>query len=229
MHGVFITGTDTGVGKTRIGVLLAKALCEKNIRVIPRKPVETGCKTISGALIPADALALKQATGYEGELREVCPYRFSQPVSPVRAAQLSNAKLTTEQLVNACRHGDDDGFTLVEGAGGLYSPLTEDGLNADLAMALKLPVLLVAEDKLGVLNQVLLNLEALDMCGLDLAGIVLNNLDNNRDRHMDNAADLRARLNCAVFKQNYCSSISDELVNTVIASPARPVAKLVVS
>jgi dethiobiotin synthetase len=229
MHGVFITGTDTGVGKTRIGVLLAKALCKKNIRVIPRKPVETGCKTISGALIPADALALKQATGYEGELREVCPYRFSQPVSPVRAAQLSNAKLTTEQLVNACRHGDDDGFTLVEGAGGLYSPLAEDGLNADLAMALKLPVLLVAEDKLGVLNQVLLNLEALDMCGLDLAGIVLNNLDNNRDRHMDNAADLRARLDCAVFKQNYCSSISDELVDTVIASPARPVAKLVVS
>jgi dethiobiotin synthetase len=229
MQGVFITGTDTGVGKTRIGVLLAKALCKKNIRVIPRKPVETGCKTISGALIPADALALKQATGYEGELREVCPYRFSQPVSPVRAAQLSNAKLTTEQLVNACRHGDDDGFTLVEGAGGLYSPLAEDGLNADLAMALKLPVLLVAEDKLGVLNQVLLNLEALDMCGLDLAGIVLNNLDNNRDRHMDNAADLRARLDCAVFKQNYCSSISDELVDTVIASPARPVAKLVVS
>jgi dethiobiotin synthetase len=229
MHGVFITGTDTGVGKTRIGVLLAKALCKKNIRVIPRKPVESGCKTISGALIPADALALKQATGYEGELREVCPYRFSQPVSPVRAASLSNAQLTTGQLVNACQHDDEEGFTLVEGAGGLYSPLTEDGLNADLAMALKLPVLLVAEDKLGVLNQVLLNIEALDMCGLSLVGIVLNNLDNNRDRHMDNAADLRARLDCAVFKQNYCGPISDELVNTVIASPARPVAKLVVS
>ena len=247
MQGVFITGTDTAVGKTRIGVLLAKALYKKNIRVIPRKPVESGCKTMSGALLPADALALKQAAHYEGELREVCPYRFAQPVSPVRAAHLSNSQLTTEQLVKACQHRDDEGFTLVEGAGGLYSPLTEDGLNADLAMALKLPVLLVAEDKLGVLNQVLLNIEALDMCGLgllnqvllniealdmcglDLVGIVLNNLDNNRDRHMDNAADLRARLDCAVFKQNYCGNISDELVNAVIAKPARPVAKLVVS
>ena len=229
MQGVFITGTDTGVGKTRIGVLLAKALYKKNIRVIPRKPVESGCKTMTGALIPADALALKQAAHYEGELREVCPYRFSQPVSPVRAARLSNTKLTTEQLVKACQHGDEEGFTLVEGAGGFYSPISEDGLNADLAMALKLPVLLVAEDKLGALNQVLLNMEALDMCGLDLVGVVLNNLDNNRDRHMDNAADLRARLDCAVFKQNYCGSISDDLVNAVIALPAKPVAKLVVS
>ena len=229
MHGVFITGTDTGVGKTRIGVLLAKALCHRNIRVIPRKPVESGCKTISGALIPADALALKQAARYEGELREVCPYRFSQPVSPVRAAHLSNAHLTIEQLVNACKHSDDEGFTLVEGAGGLYSPLSEDGLNADLASALKLPVLLVAEDKLGVLNHVLLNIEALDMYGLELAGIVLNNKDNTRDRHMDNAADLRARLDCAVFKQNYCGNISDELVNKIITPTARPFAKLVVS
>jgi dethiobiotin synthetase len=227
MQGVFITGTDTGVGKTRIGVLLAKALYKKNIRVIPRKPVESGCKTITGALIPADALALKQAARYEGKLREVCPYRFAQPVSPVRAAHLSNTQLTTEQLVNACRHDDDEGFTLVEGAGGLYSPLSEDGLNADLASALKLPVLLVAEDRLGVLNHVLLNIEALDMYDLDLAGIVLNNLDNNRDRHMDNAADLRARLDCAVFKQNYCGNISDDLVDRVIAVQSRPVSELV--
>jgi len=229
MQGVFITGTDTGVGKTQIGVLLAKALTGKNIRVIPRKPIESGCKIIGSALIPADALALKQAARYDGELRKVCPYRFAAPVSPVRAAHLSNVQLTNEQLVKACRDDDEEGFTLVEGAGGLYSPLSEDGLNADLAMALKLPVLLVAEDKLGVLNHVLLNIEALDMYGLSLVGIVLNNMNNSRDRHMDNAADLRARLGCAVFKQNYCSSISDELVSRVIAQQARPVSELAVS
>lgn len=228
MHGVFITGTDTGVGKTQIGVLLAKALTRKKIRVIPRKPIESGCKKIGSSLIPADALALKQAAHYAGELREVCRYQFATPVSPLRAANISNTRVTTEQLVNACRH-KEDGFTLVEGAGGLYSPLSVDGLNADLAMALKLPVLLVAEDKLGVLNHVLLNVEALDMYGLRLAGIVLNNPNNTRDRYMDNAADLRARLDCAVFKHNYCGSMSDELVNAVLALPARPVAKLVVS
>jgi dethiobiotin synthetase len=226
MHGVFITGTDTGVGKTQIGVLLAKALSRKNIRVIPRKPIESGCKIIGSALIPADALALKQAARYDGELSEVCRYRF---VSPLRAAKISSAQVTTEQLVAACRHEDEEGFTLVEGAGGLYSPLAEDGLNADLASALKLPVLLVAEDKLGVQNHVLLNIEALEMYGLDLAGIVLNNPNNTRDRYMDNAADLRARLDCDVFIQKYCGNISEELVNKLITPKARPVAKLVVS
>lgn len=229
MQGVFITGTDTGVGKTQIGVLLAKALSQRNIKVIPRKPVESGCKIISSSLIPADALALKQAARYDGELREVCRYRFAHPVSPVRAAQLSNAQLTTEQLVKACRHRSEEGFTLVEGAGGLYSPLSEDGLNADLAMALKLPVLLVAEDKLGVLNHVLLNAEAIDMYGLNLVGVVLNNPNNTRDRYMDNAADLRERLDCAVFKQNYCGNISDELVSKVIAAQPKPATKLLVS
>ncbi|UCB55283.1 MAG: dethiobiotin synthase [Thiotrichales bacterium] len=221
MQGVFITGTDTGVGKTHVGVLLAKALSRKNINVIPRKPVESGCKKIGSKLVPGDALALKQASGYKGELEEVCRYRFAPAVSPVRAAHLSNTQLTTDQLVKACRH-QEQGFSLVEGAGGFYSPLSEDGLNADLAEALQLPVLLVAKDILGALNHVLLNTEALHKRGLGLAGIVLNNLDNNRDRHMDNVADLSERLDCAVFYQNYCGDISGELVDTVIAVQTRP-------
>ena len=110
MQGVFITGTDTGVGKTHIGVLLAKALSARNIAVIPRKPVESGCKTIGGKLIPGDALALKQAAGYKGELEEVCRYRFAQSVSPVRAAHLSNVHLTTAKLARACQYGVEKGF-----------------------------------------------------------------------------------------------------------------------
>ncbi len=231
MHGVFITGTDTGVGKTHIGVLLAKALSERNIKVIPRKPVESGCKVIASELVPADALALKQAARYKGELKEVCRYRFAPAVSPVRAAHLSKVQLTTEQLVKACQHDVEDAFTLVEGAGGFYSPISEDGLNADLAEALQLPVLLVAKDILGALNHVLLNTEALNKRGLGLAGIVLNNTDNkrNRDRQMDNAADLGDRIDCPVFYQNYCGGISDDLVNTVIAAQARPVTRRMLS
>ncbi len=225
MQGVFITGTDTGVGKTHIGVLLAKALSGKNITVIPRKPVESGCKTIGGKLIPGDALALKQAAGYQGELEEVCRYRFAQAVSPVRAAHLSNVHLTTAKLARACRYGVENGFALVEGAGGFYSPLSEDGLNADLAEALQLPILLVARDILGALNHVLLNTEALYKRGLGLAGIVLNNQGNHRHRDMDNAADLSERLDCAVFYQNYCGGISEDLVNTVLAVQSRFVSK----
>ena len=222
MQGVFITGTNTDVGKTYIGVLLAQALREKNIHVIPRKPVESGCKKIDDELIPADALALKEAAGYEGDLTEVCPYRFEPPISPVRAAHLANRILTTNQLVNICLSGSEKGFSLVEGAGGFYTPLTEDGLNADLATALQLPVILVAEDTLGCINQVLLTVEAIKLRGLNLIAVVLNNIHNNRDEQMDNAADLRERLDCPVFSQPHGDGngqAATALVEAVIDQP----------
>jgi dethiobiotin synthetase len=225
MQGIFITGTTTGVGKTHIGVLLTKALLEKNILVIPRKPVESGCNLLNDELIPADAQALMSAAGCDGDLVEVCPYRFQPPISPARAARLANRTLTIAELVNACQHKGNSSFTLVEGAGGFYSPLAEDGLNADLAAALQLPLLLVAENSLGVLNQVLLNVEAIKMRGLKLIGVVLNNLNNNRDEQMDNATDLRERLNCPVYIQEYGdNSLSGELVNTIVTQPVSAVA-----
>ena len=225
MQGIFITGTSTGVGKTHIGVLLAKALLENHIVVIPRKPVESGCTVEDDELMPADAQALMSAAGYDGDLREVCPYRFQPPVSPARAARLANRTLTVAELVKACHHDGNTGFTLVEGAGGFYSPLADDGLNADLAAALHLPLLLVAENSLGVLNQVLLNVEAIRMRGLKLIGVVLNNLDNSQDGQMDNATDLRERLNCPLYIQEYgASSLSGDLVNSVVTQPVSAIA-----
>jgi dethiobiotin synthetase len=137
MQGVFITGTSTEVGKTFIGVAIASALTQRNIKVIPRKPIESGCTRDDEELIPQDAVALKQAANYQGPLSEVCPYRFEPPISPVRAAHLADKILTTEQLLNICMQGSEQGFLLVEGAGGFYSPLAENGLNADLAVALQ--------------------------------------------------------------------------------------------
>ncbi len=203
MQGVFITGTSTEVGKTFIGVAIATALTQRNIKVIPRKPIESGCTRNDDELIPQDAAALKEAANYQGPLSEVCPYRFEPPVSPVRAAHLADKVLTTEQLVNICLEGSEQGFLLVEGAGGFYSPLAENGLNADLAVALQLPVLLVADDRLGVLSQVLLNVEAIKMRGLPLAGVVLNQLNGDLNDHMDNSADLRERLDCPLFTMPY--------------------------
>lgn len=222
MQGVFITGTNTDVGKTYVGALLAKTLREKNINVIPRKPIESGCNKIDNELIPADALALQQAAGYEGDLSEVCAYRFEPPISPVRAAHLANKILTTNQLLNICLNGSENGFTLVEGAGGFYSPLTEDGLNADLATALQLPVILVAEDTLGCINQVLLTVEAIKTRGLKLIAVVLNNIHDNRDEQMDNAADLREHLDCPVFSQPHGDSdmhAITALADTIINQP----------
>ncbi len=220
MQGVFITGTSTEVGKTFVGVEIAKQLTRKNITVIPRKPIESGCIRQDNELIPEDATALKEAANYQGLLSEVCPYRFEPPISPVRAAHLANKILTTEQLVNICLQGSEDGFLLVEGAGGFYSPLAENGLNADLAVALQLPILLVANDKLGALSQVLLNVEAIQMRGLQLAGVVLNAVNNSQNDHMDNSADLRERLDCPVFANPYnkdgSSQIPDALIESLI-------------
>jgi dethiobiotin synthetase len=222
MHGVFITGTNTGVGKTHIGVLLARALHARNISVIPRKPIESGCTRINGELVPEDACALMEASGYTGTLSEVCPYRFEPPISPVRAAHLANKALNTEHLVNICLNKSQGDFILVEGAGGFYSPLAEDGLNADLAVALQLPVLLVTDDALGCLNQVLLNAEAIQIRGLMLAGVVLNRIQEQRGSLMDNAADLRNRLPCPVFSQGFSQSddvIVDGLLEHILTLP----------
>lgn len=222
MKGVFITGTSTEVGKTFVAVAIAKALTKRNITVIPRKPIESGCVKQDGELIPQDASALKEAAQYEGSLSEVCPYRFEPPISPVRAAHLANRILTTEQLVNICLNGSENGFVLVEGAGGFYSPLAENGLNADLAVALQLPVLLVADDRLGALSQVLLNVEAIQMRGLQLAGVVLNSLSDKQSDHMDNTADLRERLDCPVFTNPYSANgdtkLPDSLIDSLIST-----------
>jgi dethiobiotin synthetase len=225
MQGVFITGTSTEVGKTFIGVAIASALTQRNIKVIPRKPIESGCTRDDEELIPQDAVALKQAANYQGPLSEVCPYRFEPPISPVRAAHLADKILTTEQLLNICMQGSEQGFLLVEGAGGFYSPLAENGLNADLAVALQLPVLLVAHDRLGVLSQVLLNVEAIKMRGLPLAGVVINQLDGDKNEHMDNSADLRERLDCPVFTMPYSktgvASEIEALIDTLVL-PSNP-------
>jgi dethiobiotin synthetase len=218
MQGVFITGTNTGVGKTFIATRIARQLSEREINVIPRKPIESGCTKKDGQLIPSDAIALQQAAGYEGALSDICPYRFEPPISPVRAALLANQVISTEQLVNICLQGSEKGFTLVEGAGGFYSPLAENGLNADLALALQLPVVLVANDSLGVLSQVILNVEAIQTRGLQIAAVILCDLENHNDENMDNPADLREYLDCPIYSCEHGSEqLPDELIESLIS------------
>lgn len=203
MRGIFVTGTDTDVGKTRIATALARQLNAQGIRVVPRKPVESGCRKSDGELIPADALALQLAADYAGELSEVCAYRFEAALSPVRAARMIGQKITLAHLQRACTTQDQNGFVLVEGAGGFYSPLAEDGLNADLAEALQLPVLLVADDRLGCINQILLSAEAIAKRGLQLAAIVLNATTPQAPAGMDNAEDLRELIDAPVYSVAY--------------------------
>ncbi|MCW8854941.1 MAG: dethiobiotin synthase [Gammaproteobacteria bacterium] len=223
MNGIFITGTNTNVGKTQVATLLARALQKNNISVAPRKPVESGCIVDGNELIPQDAVALKNAAGYSGSLAQVCPFRFEPPISPVRAAHLANQALTTEKVAQACTANvnEEKEFLLVEGAGGFYSPLCEDGLNADLAQALKLPVILVAQDKLGCINDVLLSVQAIQSRELNLVAVILNQTATTDNPYMNNEEDLNNLINYPVFnipylQQNMPFSLPEKLLNIIL-------------
>ncbi len=204
MQGIFITGTDTGVGKTHIACAIAQQLQQAGVTVVPRKPIESGCQQEGDELIPADALALKQAAHYEAPLDLVCPFRFAPAISPRRAAQLAQQALSTDKVAQACKHNiNKNDFLLVEGAGGFYSPLCEDGLNADLASQLALPVVLVAEDKLGCINHVLLSVQAIKSRGLSLLAVILNQAQEKSNEPMDNFNELSELLDCPLFTTDF--------------------------
>ncbi|EHQ51792.1 dethiobiotin synthase [Ectothiorhodospira sp. PHS-1] len=199
--GLFITGTDTGIGKTVVGCALVRALARHGRTVIVRKPAESGCEWRDGALWPADGARLMVAAGRQG-LDQITPYRFEHALAPDRAARLAGNPLFLADLIRACHAPDEDGkgdCLLVEGAGGFYSPLTEDGLNADLAQALAMPVVLVAPDRLGVINHVLLIAEAIRHRNLSLAAVVLNHSEGPAPVGMDNGADIGRRLSVPVL------------------------------
>jgi len=198
--GLFITGTDTDVGKTYIGAQIVAQLCNLNIKVIPRKPIESGCQRIEAALLPDDANQYYLAVNKIVPLEEICPYRFEPPISPQRAARLVNQPITVDQAHAACINNiTEDNFLVVEGAGGFYSPLCENGVNADLAEALQLPVLLVANDQLGCINHILLTMEAIQKRNLHITAIILNGKNQTHDDAMNNADDLKTLVGVPVF------------------------------
>ncbi len=214
MRGIFITGTDTGVGKTTIGVQVVKALRENGQHVRVRKPVETGCEKLDGSNIlqPSDAIRLSAAAGAVDALETVCRYRYEPPVSPEWAARLANRPIEVGDLHTACLNGvADDDFLLVEGAGGFYSPIAHGALNADLAAGMGMPVLLVVADRLGAINQALLTIEAIQMRGLALMGVVLNQVAQPDNPFLDNHADLQRWLSAPVIHQTYNGAPNPQL------------------
>ncbi len=175
IRGLFITGTDTGVGKTYVACGIAAALRSRGIDVGVMKPAETGCRLKKGELVPADALQLMKAARVKDSLSLVNPYRFRRPLAPSVAAELEGKRISMDKMLNAYselsrRHA----FMLVEGAGGIMVPLSQDKLYLELAEALNLPVLIIARPGLGTINHTLLTVAALTNRRLKIAGIVIN-------------------------------------------------------
>ena len=178
MKGVFVTGSNTGVGKTTVAVEIVRHI-SKTRPIKVRKPVETNCKLSEQNYIPKDAIALSAACQQKEPLNKVCPYCFEIEASAELASVDSGEKLILEDLVLACKHDVGESFVLVEGAGGLYSPIAEEALNADLAIQLQLPLLVVVLDELGAISQALLTLEAAKKHKLAVMCVVLNEVKSN--------------------------------------------------
>ena len=199
-NGIFITGTDTDVGKTYIGKQIVSLLYEINVSILPRKPIESGCELMNDQLRPADASYYYDAVDKNIPLTDICPFRFQPSISPQRAARLVKQPITTQEVKDVClKNCTSDDFLFVEGAGGFYSPLCEDGLNADLAKALQLPVMLIAKDQLGCINHILLTADAIQKMGLTLCAVILNRKDVTHDDAMDNLDDLKKYFEIPIY------------------------------
>ncbi len=174
--GIFVTGTDTGVGKTLVAGGIAALLRESGIDVGVMKPAESGCRRENGILIPADALFLKEMSGCQDELELINPYALEHPLAPGLAAELEKVDIRLEVIREAyftlTSHHE---VVLVEGAGGLLVPLTSNLLMVDLVKELGgIPILVVTRTVLGTINHTLLTLYYIQREGMEVLGIVMN-------------------------------------------------------
>lgn len=174
-RGLFVTGTDTGVGKTLITAALALILRDRGIRVGVMKPVETGVANPEG--LGDDAALLVSVADCTAEAGLVSPYRFPLPAAPDLAAKNAGAAIHPAQILDAeAQLAGEHDFMLLEGAGGLMVPLRGGYLIADLARDLGYPLLVVSRPTLGTINHTLLTVHAARTMDLEVAGVVVNRM-----------------------------------------------------
>jgi dethiobiotin synthetase len=186
----FVTGTDTGVGKTQASRALLSLLVDAGLEPQGFKPYESGCASLSA---PSDALSLREAARSDLPLELVCPHRFRAPLAPGVAARRLGREPdwnTTLAAWERLKHGP----VVVEGAGGLFVPLDSSHDVIDLVSTLRLPVLLVARAGLGTLNHTALSLEALAARDIPVAAVLLSRSTPSRDpSERDNATLIAER------------------------------------
>ena len=192
-RGLFITGTDTGVGKTVFSAALTRALARRGLRVAVMKPVASGALHTPEGLRSEDALTLIAQASAPAPYATVNPYCFDPPISPHIAAAEAGVVIDLEHI-RACHAllAERADYVIVEGAGGWLAPIGPQQGMADIADALALPVILVVGLRLGCLNHALLSCESIRSHGAKFAGWVANGIDPAMDRAAENLATLRA-------------------------------------
>jgi len=178
MQGYFVTGTDTGIGKTLVACGLARLLVQQGHRVGVMKPVASGCEPTGAGLRNADALALMAAANDDACYAEVNPYALEPPIAPHIAAARAGLEIDIDSIRRLAESRDCDRI-VIEGVGGWRVPLGKQVEVADLAQALGLPVILVVGLRLGCINHALLSMAAMEASPVTIAGWVSTQLDRD--------------------------------------------------
>lgn len=192
----FVTGTDTDAGKTSVAAGLLFAVKQQQFSTLAMKPIASGCAVTAQGLRNSDALALMAHSTVKLPYSQVNPYAFAPAIAPHIAAQEAGVELCVTDLDQAAQVVllQQADFTLIEGAGGWRVPISTTEFLSDLAIALKLPVILVVGVKLGCINHALLTAQAIQSDGLELAGWVANVVDPHCARLTENLATLKQQM-----------------------------------
>jgi dethiobiotin synthetase len=213
-HGFFVTGTDTGVGKTLVSCALLHAFAACGLRAVGMKPVAAGAISTADTLINEDVAALTAASTVTAPHELVNPYCFAPPVAPHIAAAETGVEIDFGRIEHAYRELTTSAdCVIVEGAGGFRVPLGAQADTRDLAVRLALPVILVVGMRLGCLSHALLTAESVDSAGLRLAGWIANHTDPTMARADENVSALQARLQAPLLARiPYSGTIDAALV-----------------
>jgi dethiobiotin synthetase len=200
-RGVFVTGTDTGVGKTLVSCALIHALKARGVPVMPMKPIAAGAESIDGQWENEDSMALMEAAGCPASrMGDVTPILLREAMAPHIAARREGRGISLEPIREAhARLREEDTFVVAEGVGGLMVPLDTHVDGVDLARALDLPLVLVVGLRLGCLNHALLTASAIETAGLVLAGWIANEIDSNMAVTDENVAALVERISAPLL------------------------------
>ena len=195
MNHFYVTGTDTGIGKTLASTALLHALRHRGLRAVGMKPVASGCVDCGDGLRNDDALALLAASDPRPDYTDLNPYALPQPLAPEIAAREAGIEVGLERIVAAFRRLQASADALVvEGVGGWAAPLATTLDQADVVRALRLPVILVVGMRLGCLNHARLTARAILDDGCELAGWIANHVDPEMERQDENFELLTARM-----------------------------------
>ena len=192
---MFVTGTDTDVGKTFVAVALLRALAQQGKRAVGMKPIASGCTKNDGRVVCDDVEQLRTAGNVAVTAQDICPYAFGAPIAPHLAAASEGVTLDLQHI--ARRHealAEMADWVVIEGAGGWRVPLGEHATMADLARTLGRPIILVVRMRLGCLNHALLSAEAIARDGVTLTGWVANVMDPKMSALTENIDTLRQRM-----------------------------------